>query len=82
MLVLNIGNIVVLEFNGAPIAGSTLRSDRQRRSLRPVGPTPQREHTEGKRRLFGLLGFIGLFGFVGFIEDEEFNEAKRPTVNR
>ena len=40
------------------------------------------EHTEGKRRLFGLLGFIGLFGFVGFIEDEEFNEAKRPTVNR
>ena len=37
------------------------------------------EHTEVNRRLFGLLGFVG---FVGFIEDEEFNEAKRPTVNR
>ena len=28
-------------------------------------------HTEGKRRLFGLLGFIGFVGFVellGFVE--------------
>ena len=59
------------EFNGAPIAGSTLRSDRQRRSLRPVGPTPQREHTEINRRLFGLLGFIGFIALFGFVEKKE-----------